>query len=264
MGLCMRYVIFTDLDGTLLDHDTYSYKAAKDALSLIKRKKVPLVICSSKTRAEIEYYRKKLRNKDPFISENGGAIFIPKKYFDFKFKYDKKIKEYFIIKLGADYKKLIGVLKKIKKKYKVKGFNDMTVKEVAKDTGLSLKEARLAKIREFDEAFRVLNKKNEREILKLIKKNNLNYTKGGRYYHIMGKSDKGKAVKILTRLFRKKFGRIKTIGLGDSRNDFEMLDKTDVRYLVQRGNRSYASEKYKKARGIGPVGWNKAVKGVLE
>ncbi len=261
MGLCIMKIIFTDLDGTLLDNN-YSFKKAIPALKLSKKN--PLIICTSKTRAEIEYYRKKLKNKHPFIPENGGAIFIPKGYFNFKFKYDKKIKNYFIIRLGVEYKKLVNVMKKIKKKYNVIGFNDMSFKEVAKDTGLSLNQAKLAKKREFDEAFKIKKKKDEKKIFRTIKKYNLNYTKGGRYCHLMGKNNKGKAVKILSNLLKKKFKKIKTIGIGDSENDFEMLDNTDISYLVQRPNGSYASEKYKKAKGIGPLGWNNAVKEVLQ
>lgn len=260
----MQKIIFTDLDGTLLDKN-YSFKKAIPALKLLKKEKIPLIICTSKTRAEIEYYGNKLKNNKPFISENGGAIFIPKSYFNFKFKYDKKDNKYHIIKLGTEYKKLVNVLKKnIKKKYKIIGFNDMSVKEVAKDSGLSLNQAKLAKKREFDEAFKILDKKDEKKIFKIIKKHNLNYTIGGRYYHIMGKSDKGRAVRILSNLFRRKFGKIQTISIGDSENDFEMLDKTDISYLVQRPDWGYSSEKYKKGKGIGPVGWNNAIKEVLQ
>ena len=89
----MKSIIFTDLDGTLLDQYNYSYKKAIKALNLIRKKDIPLVFCTSKTRAEIEFYRKKLSNKHPFISENGGAIFIPNNYFNFKVDYDKKDKE---------------------------------------------------------------------------------------------------------------------------------------------------------------------------
>jgi len=70
------FVVFTDIDGTIVD-ENYSYKGALPALKLLKRKKIPLVFCTSKTRAEIEVYRDELGIKDPFISENGGAIFIP-------------------------------------------------------------------------------------------------------------------------------------------------------------------------------------------
>jgi mannosyl-3-phosphoglycerate phosphatase len=77
-----QIIVFTDLDGTLLDYRNYSFEKALPALELIKQKNIPLVICSSKTRSEIEYYRKKLSNDHPFISENGGGIFIPKDYFE--------------------------------------------------------------------------------------------------------------------------------------------------------------------------------------
>ncbi|MCG7852909.1 MAG: HAD hydrolase family protein, partial [Methanosarcinaceae archaeon] len=50
----MKYVVFTDLDGTLIDHDTYSYKAARPALAALKKQGIPLIFCTSKTRAEIE------------------------------------------------------------------------------------------------------------------------------------------------------------------------------------------------------------------
>ena len=83
-----KLVIFTDLDGTLLDRNTYSFEPAQSTLHLIKQKNIPLVLSSSKTRAEIEFYRRRLENDHPFISENGGAVFIPRDYFSFQFSYD--------------------------------------------------------------------------------------------------------------------------------------------------------------------------------
>ena len=70
-----KIIVFTDLDGTLLHPKTYSFEAAMPALKLIKEKDIPIILCSSKTRAEIEVYRKKLDNQHPFVSENGGGIF---------------------------------------------------------------------------------------------------------------------------------------------------------------------------------------------
>ena len=70
-------VIFTDLDGTLLDHETYGWKEAKPALNLCKALKVPLILVSSKTRAEMNLLRHELELTSPFISENGGGIFFP-------------------------------------------------------------------------------------------------------------------------------------------------------------------------------------------
>lgn len=70
-----QLVIFTDLDGTLLDKNSYSFAPARPALILLKKKDIPLIFCTSKTRAEIELYRRKIENSDPFISENGGGHF---------------------------------------------------------------------------------------------------------------------------------------------------------------------------------------------
>ncbi|CAG0948086.1 partial Glucosyl-3-phosphoglycerate/mannosyl-3-phosphoglycerate phosphatase, partial [Anaerolineae bacterium] len=74
-------IIFSDLDGTLLDAADYSFAAAKPALAMIHERGIPLILCSSKTRSEIEIYRRRLDNVHPFIAENGGGIFIPKGYF---------------------------------------------------------------------------------------------------------------------------------------------------------------------------------------
>ncbi len=252
-------IIFTDLDGTLLDEDTYSYKKALSALNVIKKEKIPLIICTSKTRAEIEYYRKRLENKHPFIMENGGAIFIPKNYFNFEFRFDKQIRNYYVIELGKEYKILRNVIGRIKAEgIEIDGFGDMSLKELAKDSGLSLEEAKLSKKREYDEPFKI-NRKDEKKVIMIIKRNKLGCIKGGRYWHLVGKNDKGKAVKILTKLFLREYKIVETIGIGDSKNDFEMLENVNQGYLVQKKNRRYSSSKFKKAKGIGPEGWNKVV-----
>ena len=66
-------VVFTDLDGTLLEHSTYSFAEAEEALDLLRSQDIPLVICTSKTRSEVEFWRRLLGNEHPFIVENGGA-----------------------------------------------------------------------------------------------------------------------------------------------------------------------------------------------
>ena len=63
----MRWIVFTDMDGTLLDHDTYSYEQAKDALLMLKEKNIPLIVCTSKTRAEIVDFRKKIGITSEFL-----------------------------------------------------------------------------------------------------------------------------------------------------------------------------------------------------
>lgn len=257
--IVLKKIIFTDLDGTLLDHQTYSFEKAKDALQLIKEKGIPLICCTSKTRAEIEHWRDELQNTHPFISENGGGIFIPRGYFDFDFSYNKKDIEYFIIMLGMPYKKLLTAFKKLKKKFDVVGFHEMSVDQVAKDADITKQQAEWAKNRDFDEPFKILDSTQEEEILKQITKMNLRYTKGGRYYHLISSNDKGRAVTLLSDLFRKQFDKIQTIGIGDSENDYSMLDHVEHSYLVKQKNNKYSSSKYMLAGGVGPEGWRKVI-----
>ena len=71
-----NYIIFSDLDGTLLDHKTYTFDPALEALSIIKSRQIPLILSSSKTRAEIERIQSHLALKDPFIFEMDQVFFI--------------------------------------------------------------------------------------------------------------------------------------------------------------------------------------------
>jgi mannosyl-3-phosphoglycerate phosphatase len=225
-----KLVIFTDLDGTLLGWNTYSFEPALPALNLIKQKGVPLILSSSKTRAEIELFQKQLENSHPFVSENGGAIFIPKDYFSFPFHYDRELGEYFVLELGTPYSIMIEVLDLIRKEtgISIKGFSDFTEEELSSFCGLGQKEAKLAKKREYDEPFMIEGGEKEVEIVRRkIKQKEMNYAWGGRFHHIFGKNDKGKAVGILKELYKTQFFSIFSVGIGDSLNDLPMLSSVD-------------------------------------
>lgn len=264
------YIIFTDMDGTLIDTHTYSYEKARPALKIIASQGIPLIFCTSKTRAELEVFIKEMNIHHPFIPENGGAIFIPEDYFDFRYHYDKKSDNYNVIELGDQYNLLRNTLKKISDKIdcKVICFGEMDIEEICLDSGLDPHAAALAKKREYDEPFRVLGPPEKAALLeKEIVQHGLNYTKGGRYHHIMGNNDKGKAVKILTGLFRRKWPDVKTIGLGDSLNDLPMILAVDIGIMVQKPDGSYDpaanDERIRKAKGVGPAGWNLELMNIL-
>lgn len=267
-------IIFTDLDGTLLDHETYSFSAALPAIELIKRKEIPLVLCSSKTRAEIEYWRNRLENRHPFISENGGGIFVPFSYFvendiSVVWPQAKMVDEYHKLVLGTPYMVLRGALKDFRiHGFGIKGFGDMSAGEVAHLTGLSVKEAELAKKREFDEPFFFQeNQRRFKALLALIRERGLRCAQG-RIYHLMGDNDKGKAIEVLKQLYQRKFTDVITIALGDSPIDFPMLEKADYPVLVRNykgeHDRRISLSNLIKAEGIGPEGWNDAILKLIE
>ncbi len=106
MGQTTRLVIFTDLDGSLLDADTYRYDAARAALEELTACQVPLVLCTSKTWAEVEPLRQELGNTDPFIVENGGGVYIPSSYFSEMPAQVVQRDHYHVIEFGAPYSRL--------------------------------------------------------------------------------------------------------------------------------------------------------------
>jgi mannosyl-3-phosphoglycerate phosphatase family protein len=268
-----KYVYFTDLDGTLLDYSTYSFEKALPALKLLKSDGLPIVVCSSKTKAEIEYYRKKLANRHPFISENGGGIFIPKGYFDFDIRDAKpEVTEeegYTVVRLGARYSDLRKAVESLMAEgFDIWGFGDMSAGEVAELSGLTVFEAELSKKRDFDEPFLFQgNEEEEKKLIEAIVRKGFTCTKG-RFFHILGDSNKGTAVSYLTTLYRRQMGEnIVTVGLGDRPNDFPMLKAVDIPVLVQQPDGRYAHVPHIpsliKAEGIGPEGWNKTVLKIL-
>jgi mannosyl-3-phosphoglycerate phosphatase len=261
-----RILVFSDLDGTLLDHRTYSYDAARPAIDLLREKKIPLILCTSKTRAEIEDLRTVLGNTEPFIAENGGAIFIPAGYFPGEIPGTEKGSEYWVIELGTPYVRLLEFFSRVKALFpgKLRGFSDLTAREVAELTGLSLREAELAAKREYDEVFLAEDAAVVETVKVMAASSGLKITQGGRYFHLTGDNDKGEAVRRLQAIYDGgKSGVRCSIGLGDSLNDLPMLQAVDFPVLVQKPGGQYdpaiRMDNLIFAPGIGPEGWRAAV-----
>jgi mannosyl-3-phosphoglycerate phosphatase len=181
-------IVYTDLDGTLLDSTTYSYQAAIPALAELREQGVPLILVSSKTRAEMEPLRQHLDNRDPFIVENGGAVFIPHGLFDFPMERMRTKSPYQVIELGLPYHMLRDVLKQIEEAVEtpLQGFGDMSVETVMEVTGLPHADAILAKQREYDEPYLLQGPQALiEEVCRQIVTRGLRWTKGGRLFHLI-------------------------------------------------------------------------------
>jgi mannosyl-3-phosphoglycerate phosphatase len=258
-------VIYTDLDGSLIDHHTYSYEVTQPLVSKLNTAGIPLVFVSSKTRAEQEVYRRGLGVTGPFIAENGGAIFIPRGYFNFPYDYQREVAGYRVIELAKPYAEIRQKLEVIREKYglSLRGYGDMDTAEVARITGLDMAQAGLAKKREYQETLNLTGSEEEIEVaLTHITEAGLGYSRGGRFYGVMAGSDKGRAVRMLTAMFRQKLGRVETIGIGDSGNDMPMLAAVDRPVLVQKPGGLWhetALANLYRVEGIGPQGWVRAV-----
>ncbi|HWQ03018.1 MAG TPA: HAD-IIB family hydrolase [Candidatus Nitrosotenuis sp.] len=269
-------ILFTDLDSTLLDHHTYSWRAAEDALAELRRRKVPLVFCTSKTRAEVEFLRRKMNNEHPFITENGGGVFIPHGYFRHRIEAAKTVKTYHCIALARPYEEISAALDDLARDagVEVVGFHHLRPKEVAENCGLPVPQAELAKLRDFDEPFFFAGSTPvaEARFEALARERRFDLTRGSRFWHLHAGSDKGRAVRELMNHFRqsRRGERLRSIGLGDALNDLPMLTAVDKAILVQRHDGSYDQSVVEKIPRItlagapGPEGWNRAVLELLE
>jgi mannosyl-3-phosphoglycerate phosphatase len=261
-----RYIVFTDLDGTLLDHRTYSYADALPGLQLLKKEKIPLVFCSSKTRAEQDVLRRELGIDAPFIVEDGGAIYIEKDYFPFHIDSSIDKGRFQVIPFGTPYKKIREILGQISNSLglSIKGYGDVSAEEVAEITGLSIESASLAKDREYEETIlSPISPDDAQRLKKAIIPLGLTLSRGGRFYSVKGQHNKGEAAMKLARLFAKNNRRIITVGIGDSPNDLPLLSVVYVPLLVQRPDKTWQKlsiSGVKNVEGIGPIGWTNAMR----
>ncbi|MDH5640366.1 MAG: HAD-IIB family hydrolase [Nitrospira sp.] len=265
-----RLIVLTDLDGTLLDSETYSFDAATAALDALRARSIPVILVSSKTRAEIEPLRSRLHNNHPFIVENGGAVLIPSAYFPFPITDAITSGPYLVIGLGTPYTRLRQALKDIERDLGVplRGYGDMSVDEVARRTGLSFEDATLAKQRDYDEPFIVEGQEStEQTLAQAIAEQGLRWTTGDRFHHLMGVHDKGAAVRRLIDCYRHNVRQaqpsLTMLALGNSLNDLPMLAVADTPILVQLADGTYAAgldlPGLIRAPAPGPAGWNQAV-----
>lgn len=259
-------IVFSDLDGTLLDHDTYRFDPARPALALLGRENIPLILCSSKTRLEMEWYRQRLGVSSPFIVENGAAVFVPRatlKIADHPYREERGFQ---VVEFGLPYDQLVRALKEIREETRLNliGFSEMSVQDVVRYSGLDQAQAGKAQKRDYSEPFILVDTEAPLQALEQsVKRRRLTLARGGRFYHLMGDNDKGRAVRWLTARYRKENPNLVSIGLGDSPNDLPLLDNVDIPVLVKKPSGRHEVWRTEKevfyTEGIGPAGWNEAL-----
>jgi len=243
-------LIFTDLDGTLLDHDSYGYADAEPALQEIRRRGIPLVLASSKTRLEMTEIHREMNLDAPFICENGAAICEP----------GGESQALAIERAGV-----LEVLARLRRDhgFAFTGFNDCTESEIAALTGLTDARAALAAAREYSEPILWQDTQARRDLfLQLISDSGLQALQGGRFLAISGPCDKAAAMVVVTERYVNGTGPT-TIALGDSPNDLAMLAAADIAVIVAsaRSAEMQLPDKTRliRTRQTGPRGWQTAV-----
>jgi mannosyl-3-phosphoglycerate phosphatase len=264
-------LVASDLDGCLLDA-TYSYEPARPALAALAREGAPLVLCSSKTRGEMESLVRVLGLDSPFIVENGGAIVVPAHQMPRAPGERAPEEAYTSIALGTPRKVLIDALADISARtgVHVVGFAGLTPLELEKLTGLSAAAAEQALHRAFDEPFLAEGgPEAAAAVSREASRRGLRVTRGGRFYHLTGHVDKGEALRRLLGILAAAGRLYRTAALGDAANDLTMLQTVDRPVVVPLADGRLdpvlagALPQAERAPAPGPNGWNEAVLTVL-
>ncbi len=267
----MQKVIFTDIDGTLLDSYFPDLNKAKKLVEKTLQNGIDLILCSSKTELEQDLIRSNIQLKDPFIVENGGATIIPLGYFKkSKFNHSKKFQKKYIIETGGSSSKIRSLLKKIRKKHNInfKGTSDLSITDLSKITKLSEDYAKRMMKRKYSETIVQIDSKDMPSFVINVEELGLKVIPGGQYFDITLGNDKGTAAKILMDIFRKEYeNNVIFFGIGDSKNDESMLSLMNLPILVQKADTSWQNlriDNLQKVKGIGTKGWEVALEIILK
>ena len=266
-------VIYTDLDGSLLDHYSYSHAAADALLQELEAQGIPVIPASSKTRAELLQLRHELDNQHPFIVENGAAVFIPAGYFSTQpaetesrdgcwVKYFSLPRSHWLQKIDAIAADFPGDFD---------NFASLDIESIAALTGLDPAAAQRAASREFGEPVHWLGGDSSRlRFIETLQNNAARVLQGGRFLHVSGDCDKGRALHWLNAQYAiQAAGRQPlSLAIGDSQNDAAMLEAADHALIIRspvhppptlsRSERTLISKYY------GPGGWNQGVREILQ
>lgn len=261
-----NYLISSDLDGTLIDHHSYSYEAALPAIKRCQDLGVPIILNTSKTFSEASAIQAALKISAPLIVENGSAVFLP------KLDTDELAPKLF----GVSRHRVLSFIDSIRREHgwRLSGFNDWSVAEISAHTGLNEAEAQRADSKQFSEPF-VWRDTDEAftHFAKLAGNQDLKILKGGRFYHLQGDTDKAKPLRWLQQQYvtasTTKNGVAPTlIALGDNHNDVAMLNAADIAVCVRSPVADYPLASHSKrliqTKGYGPQGWNEAINSIFD
>ena len=265
-----NFLVFSDIDGSFMNHEDYSYLILKEFIRKIK-KQCQIIFTSSKTFEEIIKINKSLELSTPFIVENGACIFFPKSYL--KYVRDKN---FFLYKNHLGFKVFKGNLsasnKKInelKKDYKFNFLSDLDDKKIMEITNLSFSKIKLVKKRMFSNPiYWEDSESNKKQFEKHVHQLGYNLSHGGRFTHLSIDYDKGKAIKKFLKIFDvKMFHNLTTVSIGDNHNDLSMLELTDYSCVIKSKKKQLLLKKTKNnyySKQIAPNGWQESLLYILK
>ena len=231
----MQIVVFADPD-TLRGGRHSSPVETREALDGLIDRGVAVVLWGNETRAEMELIRADLDVRHPFISESGGGLFLPVGYFTEAPVHARAFAGYDVLDFGRPYPVVAAALHAVANKLKidVNGFSGMSVQDVANDCRLSLAQARLATLREYDEPFRIVdaNPAVQGRLFEGLRRAGFRCFTHEAHHHVTGVKDKTESVRTLTSLYRRQFHEVLTVGLARDPDELGLLQAVDVPVVI--------------------------------
>ncbi len=275
MNSSRQLCVFTDLDGTLLDHDTYSWQAAKPALERLARVGVPLILTSSKTGAEISKLQQELGLVEfPAIVENGGGTLYGTGASSLAgaegataggIADDVCSNGSSSSASDSVYRDLRARLNRVSAPLRqcFEGFGDLGEVAVSDLTGLSLVAAQKACKREFTEPGLWSGSDQQLDaFLEELYQQGVSAQQGGRFLTLSFGSTKADAMQDVMGQLGCNF----SIALGDAPNDVAMLEAADRGIIIVNRHRAQLpvldgerEGRILRSHDAGPVGWNHAM-----
>lgn len=266
--LAEQFLVFSDLDGTLLDHFSYSWQAAEPAIKALKSADVPIILNTSKTLAELALIQQELALDAPFVIENGAAIYLPKSTFTLQPADTKAVDDFWVKEFASPVAHWRAIIEEVGKDYEglYCGFSSFSVENLSEVTGLSLEKAAQAKQRQYGEPVHwVGSDKQKSAFIEALVDRGASVVQGGRFFHVSGDCDKGQALIWLAEKYREIYSQrnVVTIALGDGENDVPMLDAADIAVQIRSPVHDfpilYRQFRTTKTAGFGPEGWAEAM-----
>lgn len=254
------WLVFTDLDGTLLDHHTYHWQPAAPWLAALRRHNIPVVICSSKTPAEIRELQPAIGlSGAPFIAENGAVISLPD---------SPDSAEHTQILAAMTTRDIVSMLATLAPGYRFRGFHTAKTAHICQWTGLAPAQASLAMDRMASLTLLWQDSpENLQDFTTQVAHLGLRVITGGRFLHVVdARTGKGAAAAQVTQWYAKQEGKSRiTLGLGDAPNDVDLLNQTDYAVLVKGRHSSLVTlendhpDRVYRTTSFAPTGWGEGL-----
>jgi len=261
--------VVTDIDATLLESNTRGLPDERAAIDFLAARGIPLVITSSRTRAEIERLQKTLQMLTPFISEDGSALFMPHGCFPFVPLRARSAIGGHVVEFGRRYHEVVEALRQTSRELGVEivGFAELTIDDVARELGVTSMAAQLAKLREYTELFRFVDEPEatRSRLFKALRRRGLRSWQTGRHHLVTATRDRTESLRMLTTMWKAAWGETVVIGFGDSEDDVAWLQHVDVPIVVHRDGVGVPPRVLAKlptvhiTRSPGRRGWSEAV-----